>query len=103
METHKAKRVAIIIEKPMRGRLTDALDAAGVTGYSILPVIGGSGRSGPWNSEGSIGPAGGMIQVICIIRPERLETMLDHVFRLVERHIGVVTISDCEVIRAERF
>ena len=31
METHKAKRVAIIIEAPMERRLTDALTKAGVT------------------------------------------------------------------------
>ncbi|MEM6913466.1 MAG: DUF190 domain-containing protein [Pseudomonadota bacterium] len=103
METHQAKRVAIIIEKPVRGRLTDALDEAGVTGYSILPVIGGSGRSGKWSSDESIGLAGGMVQVICIVRPERIQDLLDNVFRLVERHIGVITISDCEVVRAERF
>jgi hypothetical protein len=29
----------------MQSRLTDTMEA-GVTGYSILPVLGGSGRSG---------------------------------------------------------
>ena len=102
-ETHQAKRVAIIIEKPMRGRLTDALDQAGVTGYSILPVVGGSGRSGKWDADESIGLAGGMVQVVCIIRPDRLDALLEHVFSLVDRHIGVIAISDCQVVRAERF
>ncbi len=103
MEMHKAKRVAIIIEAPMERRLTEALKAADVTGFSILPVRGGSGRSGDWSSEGQVGRAGGMLQVICIIRPERLDAMLEGVFAVVERHIGVVTVSDCEVLRAERF
>lgn len=103
METHKAKRVAIIIEAPMERRLTDALTGAGVTGFSILPVLGGSGRSGLWSREGQVGRAGGMIQVVCIIRPERLDDLLDAAFKVVERHIGVVAISDCEVLRAERF
>ena len=44
-----------------------------------------------------------MVQVICIIRPERLDTLLEAAFDLVEKHIGVVTVSDCEVLRAERF
>ena len=103
MEMHKAKRVAIIIEAPMERRLTEALKAADVTGYSILPVRGGTGRSGDWSSEGQVGRAGGMLQFICIIRPERLDRMLESVFGVVERHIGVVTVSDCEVLRAERF
>ncbi|MDJ0857727.1 MAG: transcriptional regulator [Dinoroseobacter sp.] len=103
METHKAKRVAIIIEAPMERRLSDALISAGVTGFSILPVLGGSGRSGKWSREGQVGRAGGMVQVVCIIRPERLDALLDAAFKVVENHIGVVTIGDCEVLRAERF
>ena len=70
MQTHKAKRVAIIIEQVMQSRLTDALTEAGVTGWTILPVLGGSGRSGEWSREGQISRGAGMVQVICIIRPE---------------------------------
>ncbi|WP_299044921.1 transcriptional regulator [uncultured Tateyamaria sp.] len=103
MQTHKAKRVAIIIEQVMQSRLTGALSDAGVTGWTVLPVLGGSGRSGAWSREGQVSRGTGMVQVICIIKPERLEEMLDAAFAVVERHIGVVTISDCEVLRAERF
>ena len=52
MKTHEAKRVEITIEAVMQTRLTAALDEAGVTGYTILPVWGGSGRSGRWNRQG---------------------------------------------------
>lgn len=103
METHKAKRVAIIIEAVMQSRLTDAMEEAGVTGYSILPVLGGSGKSGAWSREGQVSRAGGMVQVICIIRPERLDALLKAAFSVVERHIGVVSVGDCEVLRAERY
>ena len=102
METHKAKRVAIIIEEPMERRLTAALDGAGVQGYSILPVLGGSGRSGGWTADGQSGRSG-MRQVVCIIRPERLDDLLTAAFKVVDRHMGVVTVSDCDVLRAERF
>ncbi|WP_425093026.1 P-II family nitrogen regulator [Tropicimonas sp. S265A] len=103
MQTHKAKRVAIIIEAPMERRLSDALIKAGVTGFSILPVLGGSGRSGKWSREGQVGRAGGMVQVVCIIRPDRLDALLEAAFEVVDKHIGVVTVGDCEVLRAERF
>lgn len=102
MQTHKAKRVEIIIEAPMQSRLTDALRRAGVTGYTVLPVLGGSGRSGDWTREGQVGRAG-MVAVVCLIRPDRLDPLLDAAFAVVERHIGVVSVSDCEVLRAERF
>ncbi len=103
METHKAKRVEITIEAVMETRLTDALVKAGVTGFTILPVLGGSGRSGQWSREGQVSRAGGMINVVCIIRSEKLEALLKAAFAVVERHIGVVSVTDCEVLRAERF
>lgn len=35
MQTHDAKRVVIMIEKIMLSRLTDAIEKADVSGYSI--------------------------------------------------------------------
>ena len=103
MQTHAAKRVEIIIEAPMERRLHRALESAEVTGYTILPVLGGSGRSGAWSRAGQVSPAGGMVAFVCILRADRVDAVLDAVFEVLERHIGVVTVSDCEVLRAERF
>ncbi len=102
METHTAKRVEIVIEAPLECRLTQALTDAGVTGFTILPVLGGSGRSGKWSREGQVGRAG-MVAVVCLIKPERLDSLLEAAFTVVERHIGVVSITDAQVLRAERF
>lgn len=103
MQTHKAKRVEITIEAIMSSRLTDALTEAGVTGYTVLPVLGGSGKSGVWTREGQVSRASGMVQVVCIIKPEGLDALLVAAFEVVERHIGVVCVTDCDVLRAERF
>ncbi|GIT92616.1 hypothetical protein JANAI62_31470 [Jannaschia pagri] len=103
MQTHPAKRVEIIIEAMMERRLTDALVKAGVTGFTVLPVQGGSGRSGQWSRAGQVSRAGGMRAVVCIVREEALDTLLDAAFTVVERHIGVVCVTDCQVLRAERF
>jgi len=103
MQTHKAKRVEITIEAPMERRLTQALDAAGIAGYTLLPVLGGSGRSGAWSREGQVSRAGGMVMLVCIVREERLDVLLQAAFNMLERHIGVVCVTDCDVLRAERF
>ena len=102
MHMHSAKRVEIVIERPLESRLTDALNEAGVTGYTIVPVRGGSGRSGPWTREGQVGRAG-MVMIVCLIRPDRLDSLLEAAFAVVERHIGVVSVTDAQVLRAERF
>ncbi len=103
MEMHQAKRVEIIIEAPLVGRLTDALRKTGVTGYTVLPVLGGFGRSGEWSRDGEVSRASGMVAVVCLIRPDRLDAMLEAAFAVVERHIGVVSVTDASVLRAERF
>lgn len=102
MQMHKAKRVEIVIEAPLQGRLTDAIESVGVTGYTILPVHGGSGRSGQWSRDGQVGRAG-MVAIVCLIKPERLDGLLDAAFDVVDKHIGVVSVTDASVLRAERF
>lgn len=103
MQTHKAKRVEITIEAVMERRLTDALERAGVTGFTVLPVMGGSGQAGRWSREGQVSRAAGMIVVACIVKPERLDALLELGFGLLERHIGVICVTDCEVLRANKF
>ncbi len=103
MEKHEAKRVEIIIEAALESRLTDALRNSGVTGYTVLPVKGGSGRSGEWSRSGQVTRGSGMVAVVCLIRPDRLDPLLEAAFAVVEPHIGVVSITDAQVLRAERF
>lgn len=103
MQTHTAKRIEIIIEAPLERRLTAVLDEAGARGYTILPVLGGNGQSGPWSREGQVSRAGGMVAVVCITSPDRVDPLLDAAFKVVERHIGVVSVGDVEVVRPNRF
>ncbi len=103
MKTYDAKRIEIVIEAPLLARLTDALDRAGVTGYTVLPVLAGSGKSGPWTREGQVSAAGGMAAVVCIVAPDRADSLLTAAFAVVERHIGIVSVTDCQVVRPERF
>ncbi|MEM8632435.1 MAG: transcriptional regulator [Pseudomonadota bacterium] len=103
MQTHPAKRVEIIIEAPMERRLREVLLKADVTGFTVLPVFGGSGRSGPWSREGQVSRAAGMLAFVCIMRPDKVDDVLEATMQVVERHIGVICVTDCEVMRAERF
>lgn len=103
MKMHDAKRVEIIIEAVMEKRLTAILIEEGVTGFSVLPVKGGSGRSGQWSRQGTIGRADGMSAVVCLIRPDRMDGLIAAIMTVLERHIGVVNVTEAQVLRAERF
>lgn len=103
MQTYPKKRLEIIIEAPVLRRLERLLTEERVTGYTVLPAIGGAGQEGSWSREGLVGEAGRMVAVVCIVGPERLDGLLERIFALVSRQIGVVAVSDCQVVRGERF
>lgn len=103
MQTHPAKRIEILIEAPLARRLTDALDAGGAPGYTILPVLGGNGRSGRWSREGQVSRAGGLVCVTVVLDAALADQVLDRAFAVVEPHIGIVSMTDCEVVRPARF
>jgi len=44
-----------------------------------------------------------MVAIVCLTRPDRVESLIEAAFSVVERHIGVVSISDAEVLRVARF
>jgi nitrogen regulatory protein PII len=97
------KRIEIFVEAPALHRLTDALDRAGVTGYTILPALAGNGKSGPWSREGQVGDAGRLVQIVCITDPSKVDAVLEGVYQLLARQIGILSISDVAVIREKLF
>lgn len=104
MQMYPKKRVEIIIEAPVLSRLVRFLDEHGVHGYTILPAIAGSGHTGrAWSREGQVGEAGRMVAVVAIMDASRLEPLADELFDIVRRQIGILSVSDCEVVRGEAF
>jgi PII-like signaling protein len=103
MQLHRKKRVEIIIEAPLLRRLVGKLERRRVSGYSVLPVLSGSGHEGRWESTGLVGDAGRMVALICILDPAECATLIDEIYPLIASQIGIVSIADVEVIRSAHF
>ena len=103
MQTYPKKRIEIIAEAPLESRLIELIDRLQVQGYTVLPAIGGRGHEGNWSREGLVGTAGQMIVLVCIVDPARAEEVVEAVYRLLENRIGIVSVSDVEVIRGDHF
>lgn len=103
MDTFAKTRIEITIEAPILSRITQALDALPVTGYSVLPVISGKGHEGTWSIAGQISDAGRMLMVVCITDPSKADTVLEAIFPIVRGQIGIVAVSDVRVMRADHF
>lgn len=103
MQSHHKKRIDIMIEQPLLRRMLELLDDSGVKGYTVLPVLAGKGVDGAWHVDGTVGRAGSLALIFCIVDEARINEVLDPVFSLVQKQIGIVTISDVAVIRKEQF
>ena len=47
IETVIRKRIEILTDVALQRRVTDAIDRADITGWTIVPVTSGKGREGP--------------------------------------------------------
>lgn len=103
MQMFDKKRIEILIERALLRRLTDELERAGVSGYSVVALAGGRGRSGQWQADGQIGEAAGMFALWCIVDAARLDELLQSLFAIVAHQVGLVSVSDVQVVRPERF
>ena len=63
----------------------------------------GRGRNGSWSRKGEISDSQRMFVLFAILDEGALSKVLEEVYALVSAQIGIVSVSDVEVIRAEHF
>jgi PII-like signaling protein len=103
MEMHAKKRIEVVVEAPLLNRLLALMDEVKVSGYTVLPALAGRGHHGSWSREGLATDAGRMVVVVAIVDADAVSNLLDAVYPLITRQIAIVTVSDVQVIRGERF
>ena len=103
MQTYPKKRIEIMVEAPLMNRVLSILDDHEAPGYTVLPALAGRGADGSWHRDGLVGRVGSVILIICIIDKSRADSILEPLFALVSRQIGIVTVCDVEVIRPDHF
>ena len=96
------RRLEIIVERMALTRATNILEEAGVTGYTVLPAMAGFGGV-YWRSEGDLSTTQEMVVVISIGDAEKIDNALRDLHRLLNRHLGVLSVGDVQVLRPGRF
>lgn len=103
MQMFHKKRIEIFIEAPLLRKIAECLDAAQVTGYSVLAMASGRGSAGAWSADSQVGQTGQMYAVVCITDVAIAERVVEAVFSVIDLQIGMVTLSDVAVVRPARF
>jgi len=102
METHRKKRIELIVESAIVDRLVAAIEAEGASGYTTHPVSGGKGHHGAWQEIG-ITPGSGKLAIVVIASPELADRLVPKLYAAMADFSGVILMSDVEVIRSAHF
>lgn len=102
VETHKRKKIEIVIEAALLRRVTERLERRGVAAYTVVQGLEGRGTAGAWNEDQLTGAFQKLI-VIAITREEKVAGVLEDLSAFFASYPGIVCVSDVEVIRGERF
>ena len=97
------QRIELIIERMAQKRACRVMEAAGMTGYTVLPALAGFGGGNRWSRDTDLSTAGDMVVIISIGETARVERCLSQLSDLLGDHIGIVSVSDVRVLRDERF
>ena len=100
---HNKKRLEMIIEKPALKRASRVLEEAGAKGYTVFPAMGGYGGNMRWQRGTDLSASRDMVMIISILDETVVTKAIDALENLVGAHIGVLSLSDVEVLRPEKF
>lgn len=101
IETVIRKRIEILVDTPLVRKVTQAIDRAGITGWTVLPVQSGSGRDGAWREERVTGSDKSL--VLTISSQEKAEILTEELAPILGSHGLLLTMWNVEVVRGERF
>lgn len=101
IETVTRKRIEILSDAALVRRVTDAIDRAGITGWTITPVQSGKGRDGHWREERVMGTD--KVFVLTIAPQDKAMALAEDIAPILNSHGLLLTMWDVQVIRGERF
>lgn len=103
MQLHERKRLEIIVEKRRLAAVVEILDRDGeVTGYTVLPCLGGRGHTGDRVPQ-PFSDVLDNVLVLTIVKSAVADRLVDALAPLLDEIVGIVSVSDCRVMRAGHF
>ena len=102
MQTHRRRKLEIIVESAILRRTEGILTECGVHVFTVLDGREGRGLAGRWEDE-NVADALDQRMIIAVTTPEVAEKVFARMAEVFARYPGVIYASDVDVLRAERF
>jgi hypothetical protein len=103
IETVTRKRIEVLIDSALTRTLIAAAEAAGVSGYTFLPVSGGKGGGGRWSDDQITGGAGAKSLFLTVTNDAKASQLVEALQPLLDSHGLVLFVSDVDVIRGNKY
>ena len=100
---HPKKRLELIIETMAQKKAVRILDDSGVKGHTTFMALSGKSEETEWSRVGDISSSQHMVMIVAIGDQAIIATACAKLHDLLSEHIGVLSISDVDVLRPERF
>ena len=101
IETVIRKRIEILADTALLKRVTAAIDKAGITGWTVVPVLSGKGREGHWREERVMGTD--KVFVLTMAAEDRAMALAEDLAPVLTKYGFILNMWDVQVIRGERF
>lgn len=100
--TVQRRKVEILVDLPLLRQVTEAAAAAGVSGHTLLPTLGGTGHGGSWTDDQVTGAQSKAI-FVTVTTAEKAQALIEALTPLLDSHGLLLMTSVVDVVRGGKF
>lgn len=97
------KKTEVLVDMPLLTRIEKLASEAGITVFTVMPTRGGASEKGRWFDDRVTGGAGTKVIFSAISGDETSDQFIAALEPLLDSYDIILTRSDVEVIRTEKF
>jgi hypothetical protein len=103
METFAARRIEILVDRPLVPLLERAAERVGVSNWAVIDVLAGRDGARRWSEEQLMTGADDRRLFLTVLAPDKAQALIDALAPLLDSHGLLLMMDTIEVVRGGRF
>ncbi len=103
MQTHVAKRIEVLVDRPLVPLIERAAERAGVSNWAVIDALSGRDGARRWSEEQLMTGADDRRLFLTVLSPEKADALVEALAPLLDSHGLLLVMDTVEVVRAGRF
>lgn len=102
IEFVQRRKIEVFVDAPLVQSIVDLAVDAGVTGYTVIPALGGAGRSGRWTDD-QVSGAEAKVLFVTVTSHTSAAAFIEALTPNLESHGMMLCATTVDVVRGEKF